>query len=106
MKKYANLRQTDSSLAIILNNVPEYPIAFLGSVNAGVKVTTCNPNYTADEIKRQLQNANVGIVVTSSDILPKVKKACDLPIIEVDNNVRFSVIYLILNIFYNQENTF
>lgn len=75
-------------MAIILNNVPEYPIAFLGSLNAGVKITTCNPNYTADEIKRQLQNANAGIVVTSSDILPKVKKACDLPVIEISDGVR------------------
>lgn len=34
-------------LAICLPNIPEYPIAFLGSVEAGLTITTVNPMYTA-----------------------------------------------------------
>lgn len=34
-------------IAIVLANVPEYAIALLGSMEAGLVVTTVNPIYTA-----------------------------------------------------------
>lgn len=33
-------------LAVCLPNVPEYPIAILGAMEAGLQVTTVNPVYT------------------------------------------------------------
>ncbi|EDV47064.1 probable 4-coumarate--CoA ligase 1 [Drosophila erecta] len=48
-----NLHKPDV-LAICLPNLPEYPIATLGAIEAGLTVTTVNPVYTPDEIARQL----------------------------------------------------
>lgn len=87
LKKKLNLR-TGDTLGLISNNVPEFPIVILGAIEAGLKVTTCNPNYTAQEIKQQLSSSNARVIVTSTDILPRVQKAfTDLPIIEISNNV-------------------
>lgn len=36
-------------LAICLPNLPEYPIATLGAIEAGLAVTTINPIYTPGE---------------------------------------------------------
>jgi len=36
-------------LAICLPNIPEYPIACLGGIEAGLAVTTINPIYTPGE---------------------------------------------------------
>ena len=33
-------------LATILPNLPEFPIAFIGCLEAGIRVTTVNPVYT------------------------------------------------------------
>lgn len=40
------------TVAIVLPNVPEYPIVLLGSIQAGLRVTTCNPNYTSGKEKQ------------------------------------------------------
>jgi len=40
-----NLQKPDV-LAICLPNLPEYPIATLGAIEAGLTVTTVNPVYT------------------------------------------------------------
>lgn len=37
------------TIAICLPNLPEYPIATLGAIEAGLTVTTVNPIYTAGE---------------------------------------------------------
>lgn len=39
-------------IAVVLPNLPETPIAFLGSIEAGLIVTTVNPNYTAGNAPR------------------------------------------------------
>lgn len=44
-----NLKQNDV-IAICLPNTPEFPIAILGAIEAGLRVTTVNPIYTAGEI--------------------------------------------------------
>lgn len=35
------------TIAICLPNIPEYPIALLGAIEAGLAVTTINPLYTS-----------------------------------------------------------
>lgn len=42
--------QKGDVLAICLPNVPEYPGAILGAIEAGLTVTTVNPVYTAGKI--------------------------------------------------------
>ena len=41
--------QQNDVVAVCLPNVPEFPIATLGSVEAGLIVTSVNPTYTAGE---------------------------------------------------------
>ncbi|XP_067635646.1 uncharacterized protein pdgy [Eurosta solidaginis] len=71
--------------AVCLPNLPEYPIAVLGALEAGLSITTINPIYTAEEISRQLEISNSKFVVTTSIGYGAVKEACklcqkDLPI--------------------------
>jgi acyl-CoA synthetase (AMP-forming)/AMP-acid ligase II len=50
--------------AILLPNLPEYAIAFLGAAAAGATVTTLNPLMTADEIRHQLSDTGARWLVT------------------------------------------
>jgi 4-coumarate--CoA ligase len=34
------------TVGVVLPNIPEYPIVLLGAAQAGLRITTCNPNYT------------------------------------------------------------
>ena len=51
-------------VAFLLPNIPEFPIAFLGCVGAGLTVTTINPTYKAEEIARQLENSGAKYIIT------------------------------------------
>lgn len=42
--------QQNDVLAVCLPNIPEFPIASLGAMEAGLLVTTVNPMYTPGEI--------------------------------------------------------
>ncbi|XP_004531120.1 4-coumarate--CoA ligase 1 [Ceratitis capitata] len=66
------------TLAICLPNMPEYPIAVLGAIEAGLTVTTVNPIYTAEEISRQLQTSNSKFIVGTSLGYGVLKEACVL----------------------------
>lgn len=66
------------TIAICLPNLPEYPIATLGAIEAGLTVTTVNPIYTAEEISRQLQLSDSKFVVTTSLGYGVMKEACEL----------------------------
>jgi 4-coumarate--CoA ligase len=73
------------TVGVVLPNIPEYPIVLLGAAQAGLRITTCNPNYTPDEIKRQLLDSESRIVFTSRDLLPFVRQATDVPIVEISD---------------------
>ncbi|MFX0121599.1 MAG: long-chain fatty acid--CoA ligase [Promethearchaeota archaeon] len=49
-------------VAIFLPNTPHYPIVFFGILKAGATAVTCNPTYTADELKYQLEDSEVVLV--------------------------------------------
>ncbi|XP_054731348.1 uncharacterized protein LOC129239677 [Anastrepha obliqua] len=66
------------TLAVCLPNLPEYPIAVLGAIEAGLSVTTVNPIYTADEIGRQVQLSNAKFVVGTSLGYGVIRDACKL----------------------------
>jgi len=65
-------------LGLVLPNIPEFPIAFLGAVGVGVTVTTMNPTYRPEEIARQLENSGASFVVTIEMFLQNIKQACDI----------------------------
>ncbi|KAK9876545.1 hypothetical protein WA026_013919 [Henosepilachna vigintioctopunctata] len=75
-------------VAIVLSNIPEFPIANLGVQKANLISTTISTVFTPDEISRQLVNSNAKAIITDVDLTPTIKKALQisskiLPIITV-----------------------
>ncbi|PSN32296.1 putative 4-coumarate--CoA ligase 3 [Blattella germanica] len=62
-------------IAVVLPNIPEFPLILFGAIEAGLIVTTVNPTYTADEIFKQLINSGAIGVVTIPEIHETVQKA-------------------------------
>jgi len=62
-------------VAMILPNLPEFPIAFMGCIGAGLTVTTMNPTYRAEEIARQLENSGAKYIITIGLFLQNAKQA-------------------------------
>jgi acyl-CoA synthetase (AMP-forming)/AMP-acid ligase II len=60
-------------VAVYSPNLPEYALAFHGTVMAGGVVTTANPLYTPDELGFQLRDTGARYLVT---IPPLLDKAC------------------------------
>lgn len=56
----------------------EYAIAWLGSSESGLVVTTVNPWYTSEEISRQLISSQPKAIFCLVDNFDVVKKACIL----------------------------
>ncbi|MEO6800803.1 MAG: AMP-binding protein [Rhodanobacter sp.] len=50
-------------IAIMLPNLLQYPIALFGALRAGLVVVNTNPLYTAPELKHQLVDAGVKVIV-------------------------------------------
>lgn len=65
-------------LAICLPNLPEYPGAVLGAIEAGLTVTTVNPIYTAEEIARQLTFSDAKFIIGTSMGYSVLVEACKL----------------------------
>ncbi|CAH0561072.1 unnamed protein product [Brassicogethes aeneus] len=87
VRKKLKLKQNDV-VAILLPNIPEYPIAVLGLMESGILVTSLNPIYTSEEIARQMKDANVKAVITTIESVQIVKAAnalnkINLPVIAV-----------------------
>jgi long-chain acyl-CoA synthetase len=49
-------------VAIFLPNLPHYPAIYFGILKAGAICATCNPVFTADELKYQIVDAGVKVV--------------------------------------------
>ncbi|RZF32970.1 hypothetical protein LSTR_LSTR012472 [Laodelphax striatellus] len=62
-------------VALILPNTPDYPIAALGAIEAGLTVSTVNPAYTQEEITHQFRNSKTVCAVTYNDKLEAVMGA-------------------------------
>ena len=50
-------------VAIMLPNVLQYPVAIFGVLRAGLTVVNTNPMYTARELRHQLHDAGVSVIV-------------------------------------------
>ncbi|CAF4831143.1 unnamed protein product [Pieris macdunnoughi] len=90
LRRKLNIRDGDT-VAVILPNVPDFPLVALGILEAGGVITTVNPIYTAHEIQRQLLMSDAKVVVTLPDRVGVVRDALkiaklNLPIIVVKTN--------------------
>jgi len=65
-------------MGMVLPNIPEFPLVFLGSAGVGMPVTTMNPTYRPEEIARQLDNSGAKYIVTIEMFLQNIKQACDI----------------------------
>ena len=50
-------------IAVMLPNIPAFPLAMLGIVRAGAAQVNVNPLYTPRELEHQLNDAGVEIIV-------------------------------------------
>jgi len=50
-------------IALMLPNVPQYPVVMLGALRAGMTIVNTNPLYTADELRHQLRDSEASVVV-------------------------------------------
>jgi acyl-CoA synthetase (AMP-forming)/AMP-acid ligase II len=66
------------TLAVVLPNIPEFPLVLFGAIEAGCIVTTVNPAFTPDEIRKQLQDSGAVGVVTMPEIYSNVSKAVSM----------------------------
>jgi 4-coumarate--CoA ligase len=62
-------------LALMSPNLPEYAIVFHGTAYAGGIVTTINPTYTAEEVRKQLIDSGATILVTVAPFLDMAREA-------------------------------
>ncbi|PNF25517.1 hypothetical protein B7P43_G05185 [Cryptotermes secundus] len=67
--------ETGDVLAVALYNCPEFHLVLLGAMEAGMVVTTVNPEYTPGEVGRQLFDSGTKCVVTTPESYPSVSKA-------------------------------
>ncbi|XP_059481833.1 uncharacterized protein LOC132200407 [Neocloeon triangulifer] len=65
-------------LGMLMPNVPEFPLVFLGAASAGLVVTPANPLYTPEELARQFTDANVRCIVTVASLFDKVQETVEL----------------------------
>ncbi|KAJ3657495.1 hypothetical protein Zmor_009291 [Zophobas morio] len=65
-------------VAILLPNIPEYPLVVLGVQHAGLVVTTLNPVYTPEEIHRQLEDSSAKGIITLVSSWQTASSSCRL----------------------------
>ena len=70
--------QKGERIALMLPNVPQYPIALYGALRAGLTVVNTNPLYTARELQHQLVDSGAKAIVilenfahTLADVIAK-----------------------------------
>ncbi len=60
--------QKGDRIAVMLPNIPAFPLAMLGIVRAGAVQVNVNPLYTPRELEHQLNDAGVEIIVIFSGV--------------------------------------
>ncbi|MEZ4524048.1 MAG: 4-coumarate--CoA ligase family protein [Thermomicrobiales bacterium] len=64
--------QRGEVVALYSPNNLDWPIAYYGALLAGAVVTTVNPLHTSDELRRQLDDTNAAMILTTSDLIERV----------------------------------
>ncbi len=61
-------------VAVMLPNLPQYPVVVCGLIRAGLVVVNVNPLYTAPELEHQLQDADVRLLVVLENFAAVVEQ--------------------------------
>ncbi|EFC35991.1 predicted protein [Naegleria gruberi] len=64
-------------IAVMLPNLPLFPVLFHGISYVGGIVTTLNPLYSYEEIQSQLADSGAIMMITSKDFLEKAQKSIE-----------------------------
>ncbi|KAH9576945.1 hypothetical protein CY35_01G189200 [Sphagnum magellanicum] len=80
LKREFGIRKGDVVL-VLLPNVAEYSIFFLGIISAGAIFSGSNPAFHASEIQKQVLASDAKLILTSNSLLHKVKDCCHVPIV-------------------------
>ena len=64
---------TDDCVAVYLPNLPQFVVAFHGTLRAGGVVVPMNPQYKTREIRHLLGDSEARVVVTLADLVPFVE---------------------------------
>uniref|UniRef100_A0A0K8SSC0 Luciferin 4-monooxygenase n=2 Tax=Lygus hesperus TaxID=30085 RepID=A0A0K8SSC0_LYGHE len=62
-------------VTVVMPNIPEYPVAILGIMEAGMVVTGINPIYSSEEILFQLKDSGSNVVIVHPDQLANLLQA-------------------------------
>ncbi|XP_050293126.1 uncharacterized protein LOC126733774 [Anthonomus grandis grandis] len=74
LRKKLGLKKGDVAL-IYFPNCPEFPVATLACLEAGIVASTVNSLYTPDEISRQLKDSQAKIIITCQEVYANAEKA-------------------------------
>jgi len=69
-------------IAIYMPNCPQFAIAYMGILMAGGVFVSCNPLLTPYELDYQLRDSSTKLIITTKDLLPKVKECQSLSSLE------------------------
>lgn len=59
-------------------NCPDFPLAALGIIEAGLIISTYNPLYTPEEVARQIVNSGTKVMICLTDNYKIIKSAVDM----------------------------
>jgi long-chain acyl-CoA synthetase len=65
-------RRQGDRVAIMLPNLLSYPVAFLGTLRAGLTVVNVNPLYTPRELEHQLKDSGATVIVIMENFAHKL----------------------------------
>jgi len=69
--------EAGDTMLVYMPNRPEYLIASLGALKAGVVVSPVNPQYKKRELSYQIEDSDAAAVVTHPALRPIVTQACE-----------------------------
>jgi len=67
--------QRGDVICLLLPNMPEFPVVFLGAVGAGLTVTTCKTSLRPEELAVRLESCQARWLVTTVEALAGVRQA-------------------------------
>ena len=67
--------QRGDVVCLLLPNMPQFPVVFLGTVGAGLTVTTCKTSLRPEELAVRLESCQARWLVTTAEALDGVRQA-------------------------------
>lgn len=82
-----------TTVAIVCPNTVDFGSIFHAILKLGARVTTVNPLYSAEELRKQLDLSDANVVVTLSQFAPLVQSTQALPSMETGQSKPFGAFY-------------